>query len=664
MAILPHAFVVMPFGDKAGPDGSTIHFNEIYKELIRPALVGAGLEPFRADEEEGAGDIRPDMFQELLLADLVVADISIDNPNVWYELGVRHALRARGVVLICGGKVNTAFDLIPERKLRYGLSEGAPDPATLADDCRKLSTMVRETMQSWHGHKDSPVYNLLPYLQEPDWTSLRVGDVREFWERHQAWESRIERARRAAHLGDMMLLAEEAPVAAFRAKGWFAAGKALRRAGCFRIALESLDQCLDIEPDNLKALQEKGICLERLALAGTQGFTLDQAREHFRDVLKRFPSDAETASLAGRVEKDAWIAAWRGDGAHTLEQMCADASDEVERLRLAIEHYLNGFRSNPSHYYSGINALTLLHLARHLNNDSSNDHTMEAMGGALRFAAECETKAEDLYWALATLGDLEVLVGSEETTRRAYRKAIAKNDADWFALDSGRAQLLLLQQLGFRPEVVAAGIATFDQALQRLPAPSDQSPPRLAILFSGHMIDAPDRPIPRFPPEMEQAAATAIAKSLDSLGAGTQDVAFSQAASGGDLLFLEACQKRGVRCQVLLPFGEPAFIERSIQASMHGDGWRDRYYAMKEKLNEPPRILPDELGPTPTTANSYERCNLWLLNSALACGIDRVRFVALWNGDKGDGLGGTFHMYEEVKRRTGRVDWIDTRSLA
>ncbi len=664
MAILPHAFVVMPFGNKAGPDGSAIHFNEIYKELIRPALVEAGLEPFRADEEEGAGDIRPDMFQELLLADLVVADITIDNPNVWYELGVRHALRARGVVLICGAKVSTAFDLIPERKLRYGLSEGAPDPGTLDDDRRRLCTMVRETMQSWHGHKVSPVYNLLPNLQEPNWKRLRVGAVQEFWERHESWERRLERARSAGQLGDMLVLAEEAPVAALRAEGWLAAGTALRRAGCYRIALESLEQCLDIEPGNLKALQEKGTCLERLALAGIQSFTIDQAREHFRGVLERFPSDAETASLAGRVEKDTWIAAWRGDGAHTPEEMRADASDEIEHLRLAIEHYLNGFRSNPSHYYSGINALTLLHLARHLNNDAAADHTMETLSGATRFAAESEARPKELYWALATLGDLEVLSGNEETAPRAYRKAITKSDADWFALNSVRDQLVMLQQLGFRPPVVAAGIATFDRALEKLPRQVDQSPPRLALLFSGHMMDAPDRPIPRFPAEKEQAAAAAIAETLDSLGAGESDRAFSQAASGGDLLFLEACQARGVKCQVLLPFEEPTFIQRSIQGSVQGNHWCDRYDAMKDKLSEAPRIMSEELGPTPTTANAYERCNVWLLNSALACGIDRVRLITLWDGEKGDGQGGTSHMYEEVKRRTGRVYWIDTRSLS
>ena len=58
------------------------------------------MEPFRADEEKRAGDIIPDMFQELLVADLVVADLTIENPNVWYELGVRHALRSRGVVIV------------------------------------------------------------------------------------------------------------------------------------------------------------------------------------------------------------------------------------------------------------------------------------------------------------------------------------------------------------------------------------------------------------------------------------------------------------------------------------------------------------------------------------------------------------------------------------
>jgi tetratricopeptide (TPR) repeat protein len=660
--IRPHAFVAMPFGIKPGADGKLIDFNRVYREYIAPALEAAGLESFRADEEIRAGDIRTDMFQELLVADLVVADLSIDNPNVWYELGVRHALRARGVVIVSGGQTPTAFDLYTDRKLRYGLKDGGPDPATIDNDTRKLTEMISATMESWHGRKVSPVYNLMPNLQEPDWKSLRIGDVREFWEQHDAWDIRLGRARKDGRIGDLLVLAEEAPVAAFRADAWIKAGEALRKAERFQFAFEHLEQGLEIEPENVRALREKGMCLQRLALVGVAGHSLDRAREHFREVLILHPADAETWALLGRVDKDAWVAAWRQPGG-TSDQMRDDAAYEDALLRAAIDSYSHGYRFNQSHYYSGINALTLMYLARHLTNDARYDRDIATMAGAVRYAAEGEPDPSQFFWSKATLGDLEVLVGDPDTVKAAYREAIAKNERDWFALNSSRAQLQLLQDLGFRPETVAAGIATFDRALSRLSKPEDRWEPRQVLLFSGHRVDAPDRKTPRFPADKEAAAAQAIEGALERLGAGSDDLSFCQAASGGDLLFLEACQKRGLRCRVLLPVEEPEFIEKSIVPSAGGDKWRDRFYVMKAKLQEPIHIMPDYLGPLRAKADPFERCNLWLLYSALACGIDKLRFIALWDGGGGDGPGGTAHMYNEVKRRTGRVTWIDMRSL-
>jgi tetratricopeptide (TPR) repeat protein len=660
MATKPHAFVVMPFGSKPGSDGKLIDFNRVYADYIRPALEAAGLEPFRADQEMRGGDIRTDMFQELLVADLVVADLTVDNPNVWYELGVRHALRARGVVLICGGKVTMAFDTYTDRKLRYGLQDGVPDPATLDDDKRALTKMIRETMESWRGRKVSPVYNLMPNLQEPGWKSLRIGDVREFWELHDAWESRINLARQAGRIGDLLVLAGEGPVAAFRADAWIKAGEALRKARGFEFALEHLDRGLEIEPDHLKGVQEKGICLQRLALMGVPGHSLERAREHYRSVLKAHPLDPETWGLLGRVDKDAWTEAWRRPGS-TPEQMRDDARYEDALLRAAIDSYTKAYRAKPSHYYSGINALTLMHLFRHLTGDTGYDRAMATMAGAVRFAAECETDPGQLFWSKATLGDLEVLVGTLDTATAAYREAIAKNEKDWFALDSSVAQLRLLQDLGFRPETVEAGIATFARALDRLKKPADRWEPRQVLLFSGHMIDAPDRPVPRFPADKDPIAARRIGEALTQLGAGPDDLALCQAAAGGDLLFLEACQQLGVHCQVHLPFPESDFIQRSILPSAGGVQWRERFYAMKAKLGSPPRIMPMELGPLPKGVDPFERCNLWLLYTALAAGVDKVRFVCLWNGGGGDGPGGTAYMYNEVQRRTGRVQWIDTR---
>src|SRR5579863_10625796 len=102
LSLKPRAFVVMPFGKKrpvgvpardrnyeTKAEGEEIDFDAVYKKLLEPALHQAGCDPFRADCEASAGDIRTDMFFELVTADLVVADISIANPNVFYELGVR-----------------------------------------------------------------------------------------------------------------------------------------------------------------------------------------------------------------------------------------------------------------------------------------------------------------------------------------------------------------------------------------------------------------------------------------------------------------------------------------------------------------------------------------------------------------------------------------------
>jgi tetratricopeptide (TPR) repeat protein len=665
----PHAFVAMPFGTKPGPDNVPVDFNRVYQELIVPALEAAGLEVFRADQEQRAGDILADMFQELLVADLVVADLTIDNPNVWYELGARHALRARGVVLICGVRATTAFDVYTDRKLRYGLKDGAPDPATLEADRKALADMVRATMESWHGRLLSPVYQLMPNLQEPEWKALRVGGVKEFWDQYDSWAQRVELARRANRIGDLLVLAGEAPVAALRAEAWIRAGKALRDAERFRFALEHLDKGLEIAPQNLMGLREKGICLQRLAIAAEPGHSLDRARAHYRTVLEAFPKDVETEALLARVEKDAWVAAWRptddqGRPTHTSEQMREDAGYEEALLRAAIEGYAKGYRDAPGHYYSGINALTLMHLYRHLSGDGRYDAQDATMAGAVRFAAQCAFETGHDYWSGVTLGDLEVLVGTPKTVQQAYRDAIACDDRAWFDLSSSRAQLSMLKDLGFSPDNVDAGLAAFDRAISRLSPPQAQWQPRQVLLFGGHMIDAPGRTSPRFPIDKEAVAEQRIAAALDQLGAGSQDLALTQAAAGADLLFLEACLARGVRCQVQLPFEEPEFIRRSIEPSVSGArSWTDRFYAVKAQLTSPPRIMTDELGPLPNGIDPFERCNLWLLYTALACGVDKVRFVCLWNGGGSDGPGGTAHIYNEVKARTGHVTWIDARTL-
>jgi hypothetical protein len=188
-------------------------------------------------------------------------------------------------------------------------------------------------------------------------------------------------------------------------------------------------------------------------------------------------------------------------------------------------------------------------------------------------------------------------------------------------------------------------------------------PPRWVLLFSGHMVDAPSRPQPRFPPARVPAAAAAIGQLLADLQAGPADIAYAQGAAGGDLLFAQACQQRGVRLQLLLPFDEEAFMAQSVLTSGDGPAWWQRYGAVKAALASPPRVMATELGPLPAGADPFVQCNQWLLATALQHGADKLHFICLWDGGGADGPGGTRHMIDEVRRLHGRISWIDTRTL-
>jgi hypothetical protein len=185
--------------------------------------------------------------------------------------------------------------------------------------------------------------------------------------------------------------------------------------------------------------------------------------------------------------------------------------------------------------------------------------------------------------------------------------------------------------------------------------------PRYVFLFSGHMVDAPGRSEPRFPPNKEKIAAKEIAKKLGELDAGSKDLALCGGACGGDLLFAEACLKLDVHLQIRIPFDEPTFLKNSV--TFAGGGWRDRYYAVKNNKLTTLFVMPEEFGPTPPKVNPYEQSNLWQLYTALSMGAEKVRFICLWDGKGGNGPGGTNHMHDEVLKRSGKVYVIDTNKL-
>ena len=190
--------------------------------------------------------------------------------------------------------------------------------------------------------------------------------------------------------------------------------------------------------------------------------------------------------------------------------------------------------------------------------------------------------------------------------------------------------------------------------------------PRLIFLFTGHMIDKKGRSEPRFPPDKEPIAADAITRAIQEQGAGPEDVAICGGACGGDLLFAEACLRRGLRLLLYLPLQEPAFLAASVTfekdlAGQSHDPWEARYSAAKKHRLTQVQVTPDDLGPPPEERNPYARNNLRQLYTALVCGPEKLRVIALWNGQGGDGPGGTEHMIQQAQARGGKTIIIDTK---
>ncbi|TRU87081.1 MAG: DUF4071 domain-containing protein [Microcystis novacekii Mn_MB_F_20050700_S1] len=664
----PRVFVVMPFGKKKGPDDRWIDFNSIYQDLIKPALIEAGFEPFRADEESVSGDILTDMFQELLLADLVIADLSIDNANVFYELGVRHALRKRGLIHIQSGRGYMPFDIFNVRTLCYHCDEnGQPDHQYREKDKQAIAKMACATWESDHNRIHSPIFNLLEGLEEPDRKSLRTPLATGYWEEYNNWQKRVVIAQRQDRIGDVLLLTEEVSNPLIKCEAIAEAGKALRNLGNYQLALKQYQNGLALQPKNPEFRREEAFHLGRLK-------RYDEAVVQLESLLRDEPGNIEAFSYLGRIYKEMWKERWVGISNEAERRQTADESAHL--LQKAIETYLQAYRLDQNHYYSGINALTLSAVFKHLAGPTGRDGDPEekaikeqlpVLSGAVKFSLESAAiKDNNDVWVFLSLGDLAICTASNpQQVARAYKRALNRLWNNKFALLSTLEQLKLLESLNFRLEYVKAGLDVIEAELKRIEnqekaiaSPTVKEPPQV-FLFSGHMIDKLDRPQPRFPRAMETEAQEKIKEVLDELQADAKDLAIASGlACGGDILFLEACLERQMKVEVYLPFESAQFIEESV--SFAGDDWVERFYRIKNHPQVVLNLQPERIGPVRKVSNAFERNNRWALYSSLIYGIERVRLIVLWDGKGGDGRGGTGDMFKQVRQLGGIVEHLDT----
>src|SRR5262245_98994 len=609
MASRRYAFVIMPFGTKKAPDGTDIDFDAIYERLLAPAIEAAGLAPHRADADRRGGSIHADMFQELLLAEFAVADLTLDNPNVWYEIGVRHALRAGGAVLTFALRDRLPFDIAGQRMCRYTLTGGRLDPADVDQERAALTDAIVATLGAWRGRRASPVYQQLPNLQEPDWKTLKVGDVNEFWQALDAWTSRIDVARGKQRPGDILVLAEETPNSVLEFEALRTAGDALLHLNRPFFAIATLERARKLDMDDVRARQ-----LEAIALGRAKRYA--EARESLRRLAEEH-QDGETLGLLARAWKDEWRQIWETHPQYPTDARAA-AVDTAATLHSAAAAYGEAFRTAPGDYFPGINALTLGRLWAHLTGRTSKLPLASMAGGVGWCVTSASERSRD-YWSLATHAELSLVEGDEEPALEHYADAaaLAVANRDRFALDSSSQQLDFLGKLGFRADIVSKAALIINRAEQQLDAligrRPDEPEPEHVVLFSGHMIDDPKvrgegkaKP-PRFTAAKVDAAAARIRAALDELGAHAGDLGLCGGASGGDLLFAEACLERGMRVELRLARPENEFLAESVTFADPDRRWERSFMRVKEHKATTVFVMPDELGPAPTGTSVHAR---------------------------------------------------------
>jgi tetratricopeptide (TPR) repeat protein len=395
-------FVVMGFGEKTDYKTSRVlDLDKTYKHIIKKAVEDAGLECIRADEIPHSGTIDVPMYEQLLDADLVVADLSTSNLNAAYELGVRHALKPHTTIVIAEEQFSSPFDVnhIVIRKYRHD------GKALDIDEVERFRGELKKAIQGImsRNQMDSPVYTFLKPLNPP---------VRGATERAIQAPAAAERSAADQTVSLLMDMFHQAR----GASNWAGA----------KMALEQLKTKL---PRDAHILQQ-------LALATYQGklpdpkSALEEARNILLELHPRTTNDPETLGIWGAIHKRLW-----------------ELDSKPEDLDESIRSYGKGFYLKDDHY-NGINYAFMLNVRASVSTakpDAIADfvwaervrrRVIELCDERLKAGVkddEGKVDYEQLFWLRATL--IEALVGAGQSARAASLKdeAIREAPENWMA---------------------------------------------------------------------------------------------------------------------------------------------------------------------------------------------------------------------------------------
>ncbi|UOM36737.1 TRAFs-binding domain-containing protein [Acuticoccus sp. I52.16.1] len=427
----PACFVIMPFQVKTEPaTGRSIDFDVVYRDAIRPGVERAGMNPMRGGEQLPIGIIHDQFLQQIVMSPFAVADLTTANANVFYEFGVRHAVKPRTTVGITGNDKAIPFDVSYLQAVAYPLDamgnlvRGEPLEAFI----EALATALKQRAhlgdsrfdpEPWR-ETDSPLFRLMQgyNVKIPELPHLRSDAFIAMANSQSAVEREMDAIRERFIAGQLSKddAVEQLDALADRllASQWPNLVNLSQLFITYR-AVSAWPQMLALHERMPEVLRAQRVTREQHAFAlNRQGETtkdaalVAEALKVLEDVKERFGADAETCGLIGRIHKRRWEAA-RKSGDIT----------EPAHLEEAIAAYRQGFELDPRDYYPGVNLCTLLAAT-----GEDGKAELDATVPVVRYAATRHIGTSADYWGHATLLELAVLARDAKAAQRQHIKAV------------------------------------------------------------------------------------------------------------------------------------------------------------------------------------------------------------------------------------------------
>ena len=443
----PLCFVLMPFGRKPDATGAMIDFDAVYSQLIAPAIRDAGLEPIRADEEMTGGIVHKPMFERLILCEYAVADLTLANANVFYELGVRHAVRPYSTVLLFASGTRLPFDVQLDQGLPYLLS-----PAGVPADVEATRNQLAERLvKAREASTDSPVFQLIEGFPKID--RLKTDVFRDQVRYSEQWKQRLAQARteridavRAVEreLGNLQNVE---------------AGILLDLFLSYR-AVRGYQEMITLVDRMTRPLAQTPMVQEQLGLALNRVGRRTEAERVLLDLIRQRGPSSETYGILGRVYKDQWAEALAAG-----ETFLADGA-----LERAIDAYLKGFEADWRDAYPGINAVTLMELR------DPPDPRREQLIPVVAYANQRRLASGQAdYWDRATELELAVLAKDESGARSALGQTLAMAREPWEPESTANNLKLIREARERRADVVPWAAVAERELLRKADAdPAEQ----------------------------------------------------------------------------------------------------------------------------------------------------------------------------------------------